>query len=406
MWLENIKTWLQQYPWIYNNLKFVGVLALAFLSYYLTKKIILRYVKYLVNKTKTKYDDIFLNEVLLRRISFLVPLIIFHEFAYLIPEIQSLLYRLTESLVIFIILLIISSVSDSFLKLLQTIEKFKNRPIKSYIQVIKIVIYIFGSIVIIGILTGQQPWALLGGLGALTAVILLVFRDTILSFVASIQITSYDLVKIGDWIEVSKFGADGDVIDISLNIVKIQNFDKTITVIPTYKLLDETFKNWRGMQQTGGRRIKRSVNIDLSSVKFCTDEMILKFKKMPIIKEYLENKLTELKKYNDEKGIDPLNMTEGRRITNISTFRAYLKEYLKQREDIHKGLTFLVRQLPAGPQGIPIEIYVFVTTTAWVKYEEIQADIFDHIFAVVPEFGLKIFQNPTGFDFRSLSKTG
>ena len=406
MWLENIKTWLQQYPWIYNNLKFVGVLALAFLSYYLTKKIILRYVKYLVNKTKTKYDDIFLNEVLLRRISFLVPLIIFHEFAYLIPEIQSLLYRLTESLVIFIILLIISSVSDSFLKLLQTIEKFKNRPIKSYIQVIKIVIYIFGSIVIIGVLTGQQPWALLGGLGALTAVILLVFRDTILSFVASIQITSYDLVKIGDWIEVSKFGADGDVIDISLNIVKIQNFDKTITVIPTYKLLDETFKNWRGMQQTGGRRIKRSVNIDLSSVKFCTDEMILKFKKMPIIKEYLENKLTELKKYNDEKGIDPLNMTEGRRITNIGTFRAYLKEYLKQREDIHKGLTFLVRQLPAGPQGIPIEIYVFVTTTAWVKYEEIQADIFDHIFAVVPEFGLKIFQNPTGFDFRSLSKTG
>ena len=219
---------------------------------------------------------------------------------------------------------------------------------------------------------------------------------------ASIQISSYDLVKVGDWIEVPKFGADGDVIDISLNVIKVQNFDKTITIIPTYKLIEDSFKNWRGMTLSGGRRIKRAVYIDQSSIKFCTEDMLTRFEKFYLIKDYIKQKKQEVKKYNEEKGIDNSVIVNGRRLTNVGTFRAYLKAYLIQREDINKDLTFLIRQLPTGPEGLPIEIYVFANTTAWVEYEDIQSDIFDHILAVLPQFELKIFQNPTGSDFRNL----
>ena len=239
-------------------------------------------------------------------------------------------------------------------------------------------------------------------MGALTAVILLIFRDTILSFVASIQISSYDLVKIGDWIEVPKFGADGDVIDISLNVIKVQNFDKTITVIPTYKLIEDSFKNWRGMTLSGGRRIKRAVYIDQSTIKFCTEEMLTRFEKFHLIKDYINQKMEEVKKYNFDKGIDNSELVNGRRLTNVGTFRAYLKQYLMQREDINKNLTFLIRQLPPGPEGLPIEIYVFANNIVWSIYEDIQSDIFDHVLAVVPQFELKIFQNPTGSDFKKI----
>lgn len=263
-----------------------------------------------------------------------------------------------------------------------------------------IILYIFGSILIIGNLVGESPWAILTGLGALTAVLLLLFRDTILSFVASIQITSYDLVKVGDWVEVPKYNADGDVIDISLNVIKIQNWDKTITVIPTYKLIEDSFKNWRGMTLSGGRRIKRAVYIDQSSVKFCSAEMLSRFSKYTLIKDYLEIKQREIGEYNRAKNFDESVLVNGRRLTNLGTFRAYLIEYLKQRDDIRMDLTFMVRQLSPGSEGIPIEIYIFTATTDWTRYENIQADIFDHILAVVPEFELSIFQNPTGSDFK------
>ena len=219
---------------------------------------------------------------------------------------------------------------------------------------------------------------------------------------ASVQINSYDLIRKGDWIEMKKYGADGDVIDISLNVIKVQNWDKTIVVVPTYKLLEESFINWRGMQMTGSRRIKRSILIDVNSVKFCDEEMLNRFKKYQMISEYLETKTEEIKKYNVEHGFDESQLINGRRLTNLGTFRIYLENYLKKRQDVNTGLTFMVRHLDPGPTGIPIEVYVFAATTQWVKYEGIQADIFDHIFAVVPLFDLKVFQTPSGTDFRSL----
>ena len=237
----------------------------------------------------------------------------------------------------------------------------------------------------------------------MTAVLLLIFRDTILSFIASLQITSNDLVRVGDWIEVPKFGADGDVKDIALHTVKIQNWDKTITVIPTHKLIDETFKNWRGMAQSGGRRIKRSVLMDIESIKICDDALVERLKKIHLITDYVQDKLLELEKYNVEQQVDTSSPVNGRRMTNIGTFRAYVVAYLRQHKKIHRQMTFLVRQLPPGPNGLPLEIYVFTNDTAWANYEAIQADIFDHILAVVPEFDLRVFQNPTGRDFSSLS---
>ena len=400
--IDSIKEWLNQYPWLSNNIKFVGILVLAWITYLVTKNIILRIIKNLVKSTRTDIDDILFQDKVLTRISYITPLLVVKYFTYLIPSVSGLLDKAIHSLIILTIILVIGTFLTALNELHERSGKFKDRPIKGYIQVVKIVIYIAGAIIIIGVLLNQSPWGLLGGLGALTAVILLIFRDTILSFVASIQISSYDLVKIGDWIEVPKFGADGDVIDISLNVIKVQNFDKTITIIPTYKLIEDSFKNWRGMTLSGGRRIKRAVYIDQSSIKFCTEEMLTRFEKFYHIKDYIKQKKEEVKKYNEEKGIDNSVLINGRRLTNVGTFRAYLKAYLMQREDINKDLTFLIRQLPTGPEGLPIEIYVFANTTAWGEYEDIQSDIFDHILAVIPQFELKIFQNLTGSDFQNL----
>jgi len=401
--LDGIKEWLNQYPFIKENIALLGVIILAYIAYLITKKILLKVIKGFVKRTKTDLDDILLNEKVLRRISLIAPFLVVINFAYLIPTFSEVIERFSTVLIIFFILLTLSSLLTGIVEVYEKIERFRDRPIKGYIQVVKIIMFIFGGILIITALTGESPWAILGGLGALTAVIILVFKDTILSFVASIQISSYDLVKVGDWIEVPKFGADGDVVDIALHTIKVQNWDKTITVIPTYKLIEDSFKNWRGMQLSGGRRIKRSIYIDQNSIAFCDEEMLQRFEKFQLIKDYLNKKKEEVKKYNEEKKLDTSQLVNGRRLTNVGTFREYLKVYLHQREDIHKGLTFLVRHLPPGPEGLPIEIYVFATTTTWIEYEDIQSDIFDHIFAVVPQFGLRIFQNPTGHDFKSLA---
>ncbi len=401
--IEDIKTWLEQYPFLEENIALLGVLLLAYAAYLITKKVLLRFIRGFVKRTKTDWDDILLNEKVLRRLSLITPFLIIINFAYLVPSLQSLIQRFSTALIIFFILLAVSAILSGVVEVYERLEKYKNRPTKGYIQIAKIILFIFGGILIITSLTGQSPWAILGGLGALTAVIILVFKDTILSFVASVQISSYDLVKKGDWIEVPKYGADGDVIDIALHTIKVQNWDKTITVIPTYKLIEDSFKNWRGMQMSGGRRIMRQIYIDQSSIKFLDEEMLKRFEKFQLIKDYLNKKKDEVKKFNEEHKFDTTELINGRRLTNVGTFRAYLKEYLQKREDVNKNLTFLVRQLQPGPEGLPIQIYVFATTTAWVEYEDIQADIFDHILSVVPLFDLQIFQNPSGSDFRSLT---
>ena len=401
--LNDIKNWLQQYPVIYYNLKFIGVLLLAYLGYVITKRVFVVVIRRIVKKTKTEFDDILLNKKLLNRLADITPVIIIHEFAYLIPSAADLIETVTECLIIILILMAISSAFSSFNDIYEKSSKYRDKPIKGYLQVLMIILSVIGVATIIGILTGQSPWGIVTGIGAMTAIIILIFQDTILSFVASMQISFYDLVRKGDWIEAPKYGADGDVIDVSLNVIKIQNWDKTISVVPTHKLIDGSFKNWRGMQLAGGRRIKRAIYIDVSSIKFCSEEMLNKYKRFQLIKDYIEKKENEVEESNKEQNVDMQELVNGRRMTNLGTFRAYLKAYLKQRSDVHQELTFLVRHLDPGENGLPIEVYVFAKTIEWGKYEDIQADIFDHILAVVPHFDLRVFQYPTGGDLQKFS---
>lgn len=400
--LDNIKNWLQQYPFIYDNLKFVGVLLLAYVGYFITKRVFLVVVRRVVKKTKTEFDDILLNKKFLSLLADITPLVIINKFAYLIPSVQNLIETITEIVIIILILLAISTALFAFNEIYEKSTKYQDKPIKGYLQILMIIFSIIGIVIIIGIITGQNPWGILTGIGAMAAILILIFQDTILAFVASVQISLYDLVRKGDWIEVPKYGADGDVVDVSLNVIKVQNWDKTISVIPTHKLIDGSFKNWRGMQLAGGRRIKRAIYLDLSTVKFCTEEMLKRYQRFQLITDYIDKKKEEVKKFNEDQKVDLEELVNGRRLTNLGTFRAYLKAYLRERRDVHQGLTFLIRHLEPGPNGLPIEVYVFAKTVDWNLYEDIQADIFDHICAVVPRFDLKIFQYPTGGDFREM----
>jgi len=277
----------------------------------------------------------------------------------------------------------------------------RERPIQGVVQLAEIVVYLVGGILMIAALIDRSPVILLSGLGAMTAVLLIVFKDTLLSLAASIQLTSQKIIRVGDWLEIPQFGADGDVIDVALYTVTVQNWDKTITTIPTHRLISDSFKNWRGMQESGGRRIKRSINIDMNSIRFLSAEEIERFKRFVLLRDYIAAKEQDLRDYNEAIGADAeVNL---RRLTNIGTLRAYIKNYLKNHPSIHPGMTLIVRQLQPGPQGLPIEIYCFSSDTNWVNYEAIQADIFDHVCAIVPEFGLRLFQNPTGSDFAALA---
>jgi miniconductance mechanosensitive channel len=293
---------------------------------------------------------------------------------------------------------------NSIYDIYQGFEVSKSKPIKGYLQVFKIILFLIGAIFVISMLIGRSPLYLLTGLGAFSAVLLLIFRDPILGLVGGIQISANDMVRPGDWIVMNKSGADGVVTDISLTTVKVQNWDKTITTIPTYSLVSESFVNWRGMEESGGRRIKRSINIDMNSVKFASPEQLTQLKKIKLVNNYLQKKEKELATYNEKNNIDDEVLVNGRRQTNLGVFRAYVAEYLKSNSNINQDMTFLVRQLQPGESGIPIEIYVFSKVQEWAKYEDIQSDIFDHLLATIPEFGLQVFQNPSGADFRKLGE--
>ncbi|MDD3559027.1 MAG: mechanosensitive ion channel [Melioribacteraceae bacterium] len=401
--MEKIRGWFTGVPFLDENIEAVIAVILAVIAYFITKKVLFQVIAKLVKKTKTDLDDIFLNDRVLRRISFIPPLIILYSVTFFELKTETIIDNILEAIIAFVFLLTITAFIDAIIEVIQKFPRFRDRPMKGYGQVVKIILYIIGIVFIIGLLTGQNPWGLFAGLGAMSAILLLIFKDTILSFVASIQITSYDLVKVGDWIEMPKYGVDGDIMDIALHTVKVRNFDKTITVIPTLSLIETSFKNWRGMQETGGRRIKRSIYLDLASIKFCTDEMLKRYENFVFISDYIKFKKEDISKYNSELKVDPEHWFNGRRLTNIGTFREYLKSYLKNRKDIRQDLTFLVRQLPATEHGLPIEIYIFATTTVWTEYEEIQADIFDHIFAIIPEFDLKIYQSPSSHDLKEIS---
>ena len=308
--------------------------------------------------------------------------------------------RITLTYMVFIMILVFNKLINAVERLYWKFEVSKTKPIKGYLQVVQIFASIMGAIIMISIVVDKSPKILLSGIGAATAVLLLVFQNSILGFVASVQLSSNDMVKIGDWISMPDYGADGDVLEISLHTVKVQNFDKTIVTVPTYALMNESFTNWRGMVDAGGRRIKRSIYIDMTSVQFCTEEMIGRFKEIEYIQGYLDSKKKEIENFNKTHHIDSSSVVNGRRLTNIGTFRAYVEQYLRHHPQINNHMTQIVRQLQPTENGLPIEIYAFTNDTAWVIYEGAQSDIFDHILAVIPQFDLRVYQAPSGYDFR------
>ena len=377
----------------------------SYISFLASKIIILKPINSWFRKTKTKLDDIFLQSGFFNRLIYLIPLLILYNLEGIFSQYSIIIHRILNSIFVLIILICINVLLSAFGDIYNRSRFSRRIHIKGYLQVVKLILFIVGILGIITILTGQSPVYLLSGIGALTAVLMLVFKDTILSFVATIQINSNDLFKIGDWVDAPQFGADGDVVDIALHTVKIQNWDKTITTIPTHKLIDSSFKNWRGMTDSGGRRIKRAIYIDISTIRFWDKELLRRFQQLDLLQDYLESKLKEVDISNKTVGENLDQMVKGRRFTNIGTFRAYIKAFLKNHSDIHDEMTFLIRQLPPGEKGLPMEIYVFTNDTDWVRYESIQSDIFDHLMAIVSEFDLKVFQNPSGNDFKSIVRS-
>jgi len=384
------------------------VLALATSANFVAKHYIISMLSHIVSKSKSKWDDALLGQRTLNRIARLAPALVIYVFAPVALEGFDLAINFIRGVLQIYLLVILMLVLDSLLNTAEVIyQRFRAAreiPIKGFIQVMKLVLYFLTAIFVISILLNKTPFYLLSGVGALTAVMMLVFRDSILGFVAGIQLAANKMVAVGDWIEMPKYGADGDVLEVALTTVKVQNWDKTITTIPTYALISESFRNWRGMSESDGRRIKRAVNIDMSSIRFCDDEMLQRFKKIQYISRYIERKQTELEQFNQSMRIDSDCLVNGRRMTNIGTFRVYVQAYLQNHPMINKNMTFLIRQLPPAENGLPIEIYVFSKDKVWANYEAIQADIFDHILAVVPEFDLRVYQNPTGADFRAISQ--
>ena len=403
--LEQLSPYLPQHP-LLNSLSILGILAvLSLVAFWITEKIIIKLLTKMLQKTSTQMDDILIKRNVFKRLTYVVPALIFYNFAYAAPQFTIMIQRASLTLMAISGLMVINSFLNALNDIYKKTKYHERLDINSYLQITKLIINILGSVVIVGIIINKDTTLLLSGLGAMTAVVMLIFKDTILSLVASVQISSNDLFKVGDWVEAPQFGADGDVVDIGLHSVKIQNWDKTISVIPTHKLIDSTFKNWRGMSESGGRRIKRSLFIDINSISLCSSETLEKYKKFELISEYIDRKQKEVSEHNQANNIDTSELINGRRLTNIGTFRAYIEAYLKNNSLIHKEMTFLIRQLDPTEKGLPMQIYVFSNDIDWVRYEGIQSNIFDHLLAVVPEFGLRIFQNPTGKDFGTIGKS-
>lgn len=379
------------------------ITSACILSYLFIRKILLNALIKISQKTKTNWDNFILESGVLNNLAYIVPALILYYGSHFFPTITEHANRILSVFILFNITFAINKLLGQSQRFFSRLPVFQKHPIKGYIQILQIFLIIICIILSISILLDRSPWLLLSGLGAVTAVLILVFKDTILSLLASIQIAMYDLVRVGDWIEMPKYGADGDVIDIALHTVKVQNWDKTLITIPTFKLIDESFKNWRGMKDAGGRRIKRYLLIDQKSVKFCDEEMLERYKKIQILRPYIEEKQKEIEEYNRTHNIDTTVLINGRRMTNLGTFRAYVKAYLQNHPMIRQDMTFLVRHLQPTPEGIPLEIYVFSKTTIWANYEAIQADIFDHLISAIPLFDLRLFQRPSGYDLEKTS---
>ncbi len=388
-------------------LAYVFVIFLSVLANLVAKRVILSVVRSLVSRSRTDWDDVLVQRRVFTKLSHLAPALVLYTLMPLALEGYDLITSLHISAALLYIILVGVLVIDSFLNaahdIYGTFEISREVPIKGFLQVLKILLYLVSGIFVLSIILNRTPFYFLSGLGALTAVLMLVFKDTILGLVAGIQLTANRMVAEGDWIEMPRYGADGSILEVTLTTVKVQNWDKTITTVPTCALISESFKNWSGMQESGGRRIKRALYVDMSSIRFCSEEMIKRFSSIQYISEYVEKKRTELAEHNRTAEVDDSSLANGRRMTNIGTFRAYVEAYLKNHPMVSSEMTFIIRQLAPGEHGLPIEIYVFCKDTRWAHYEAAQADIFDHILAVLPEFDLRVFQSPSGSDFQAFT---
>ena len=377
----------------------IGILVVlvgAMVANLVAKRVLLRAVVKLAERTETNWDDVLTERRVFHRLAHIAPVLVLYFFAPAMLGADGSATRFVTAGCLLFMVVVIVSVLDGVLNATVDIVRAsrfgRGVPLTSFAQVAKLVLYGVAFIVALSVLIGESPVVLLGGLGVMATLLMLVFQDAILGFVAGIQLSANKLVAPGDWIEMPKYGADGDVLEVALTTVKVQNFDKTITTVPTYALISESFKNWRGMSESGGRRIKRAINIDMSSIRFCDDAMVERLSKIHYMADYLAEKRREIETWNAGHETEPTTSLHPRQLTNIGTFRAYIVAYLRHHPKIHPQLTFLVRQLAPTDHGLPIEIYVFSTDQNWINYEGIQSDIFDHLLAVVPQFGLRVYQ--------------
>jgi miniconductance mechanosensitive channel len=407
-----MEEWLQEagvQGWLVEGIDLAIVVAAATLVYFVVRSALVRATRRFAASTSTHWDDELVKAGVFSRLAHIAPaFVVYYGLGFLsgIPEpFSEGARRVAVALMITVGALALSSFLRAAEAIYNSHPEYRERPIKGYLQVLSIAIYLLAGLLVLAALMNQSPWIFVSGIGAMAAVLLLVFRDTILSLVASIQIASNDMIRVGDWIEMPELGADGDVVEVALHTVKVQNWDMTITTIPTHRLINDSFKNWRGMSLSGGRRIKRSISIDLATIRFLTDEEIARFEGWSLLRDYVQGKRDELQVANAAPGLDPILNADIRRLTNLGTFRAWIWAMLRSHPQIHQsGHTLLVRQLAPGAQGVPIEIYCFSNDTAWVAYEDIQADLFDRILAMVPEFGLRVFQEPAGSDLQRLTE--
>ncbi|MGQ3016772.1 mechanosensitive ion channel family protein [Phenylobacterium sp.] len=399
---------LNDYPHLQTLIGLALLGLLAAIVNWLTQHVLLRIVRRALSLSLRDEAEIFFREVI-ARLANVAPAVVVYQAVLVVPHLpeaaQTVVRNVAAAFMILTVILAITGALNLVNALYSRRPEARQRPIKGYIQVGKIVLYAAAAILVVATLLDRSPLLLISGLGAMAAVLLLVFKDTILSLVASVQLTSNDMIRVGDWIEMPQLNANGDVIDLALHTVKIQNFDKTITTIPTWRLINESFVNWRGMQESGGRRIMRAILLDQTAIRFLTPEERANLKRFALLDVYLDQKDRELEAWNEslvKSGRDPVNT---RRLTNVGTFRAYVLAYLKVHPGIAKEKTLLVRQRDPTPEGLPLEIYAFTNTVQWEAYEAIQSDIFDHVLSILPEFDLRLFQAPTGRDMRGLTET-
>ena len=387
-----------------NLIVLLFIIGIALLANIICRKIILRVVAKLVKQTKATWDDIVFNHKVMVNVSRMVaPILIYIAIPIAFPEhadsdLLDFLRRLCLIYIIAVFLRFISALFTAVYQVYSEREQYRDKPLKGLLQTAQVILFFIGAIIIISILINQSPMVLLTGLGASAAILMLVFKDSIMGFVSGIQLSANNMLKVGDWITMPKYGADGTVIEVTLNTVKVRNFDNTITTIPPYLLISDSFQNWQGMQESGGRRVKRSINIDMTSVRFCTPEMLEKYRKIQLLANYVDETEKVVEEYNNDNSV----LVNGRRQTNLGVFRAYLTNYLRSLPTVNQDMTCMVRQLQPTETGIPLELYFFSANKVWVAYEGIQADVFDHVLAIIPEFGLRVFQNPSGEDLRRI----